>query len=67
MIKEQKQNYVAPTVVTVEFRVEVGQTLSATSQGLTGPVDWTLTTSSQPNGANGSGQRSTSDFFEYDW
>lgn len=67
MNKQNVKPYITPTVMSVEFKVEVGQQLSATANNLTGSDTWTLTTSSQPSSGTNNEQRSTSDFFEYDW
>lgn len=66
MNKQNVKPYITPTVMSVEFKVEVGAALSAYTSSFSTPTsDWMLTTSSQSN--NEAPQRSTSNFFEYDW
>lgn len=66
MNKQNVKPYITPTVMSVEFKVEVGAALSAYTSSFTPATsDWMLTTSSQSN--NEAPQRSTSNFFEYDW
>lgn len=67
MNNQNVKPYITPTVMSVEFKVEVGAALSAqtSSFSTTSTSDWMLTTSSQSN--NEAPQRSTSNFFEYDW
>lgn len=65
MNKQNVKPYITPTVMSVEFKVEVGAALSAQTSSFSPTSDWMLTTSSQSN--NEAPQRSTSNFFEYDW
>lgn len=65
MNKQNVKPYITPTVMSVEFKVEVGVALSAQSSSFPTTSDWMLTTSSQSN--NEAPQQSTSNFFEYDW